>query len=305
MLCAASSSPTASLSILDRASGLTLCAAAVVVVALGCSESKGNEHKKGAAGGEELIRKLPRVDVSKLDPDARKAWVEHINNALSPCGEPITVARCVQQQRKCRRCVPAARYLARLVTGGYSAKEIRQFYRNRYDEQTKVDLPTGSAPVRGATMARIRIVEFSDFECPFCKAARPILERTLREFPGRVQIVFRHYPLPAHTQAVPAAIASIAAAKQGKFWEMHDKLFDAQSDLSSEALERYAEELGLDMDRFRTAIQKPETREVVEKDRALGQRVKVDGTPTIFVSGRRFDEPLESLADYIREELNQ
>jgi len=186
---------------------------------------------------------------------------------------------------------------------GHEPGKIEELYAYRYGDDTVVELSIDDAPVRGAPMAALTIVEFSDFECPYCGATSPIIKRVLSEFEGRVRLVFRHYPLPQHTNAAPAARAAVAAANQGKFWEMHDLLFERQDELESAALERHAEALGLDMERFRADFASEATQARVEADRELGQRVEVQGTPTIFVNGRRFQEEPRSLPIYIREEL--
>jgi protein-disulfide isomerase len=202
--------------------------------------------------------------------------------------------------------VPAARYLARLVTEGYDKTEIEELYDLRYGRESAVELDTGSAPSRGAPMAPVTIVEFSDFECPYCGAAHPLLKRLLREHEGQVRIVFMHYPIvDAHPQAMQAARASIAAGNQGKFWEMHDLMFEHQDALTDEDLEGYAEGLRLDMTRFRADMRSDATQRTIEQQKALGRRAGVTGTPTFFVNGRRFSEPPRALPAYVREELDQ
>jgi protein-disulfide isomerase len=154
-------------------------------------------------------------------------------------------------------------------------------------------------------MAPITIVEFSDFECPFCGMTHPILERVLAENEGRVKLIFMHYPLDGHEHAQPAARAAVAAQSQGKFWEMHDLLFENQRALEAEDIERYAEEIGLDMTRFRADLQSDATQRRVEAQKALGRELDISGTPSIFINGRRFPEGPRSLPAYIQEELDQ
>ena len=151
--------------------------------------------------------------------------------------------------------------------------------------------------------AAVTLVEFSDFECPFCGRAHPVLERIVREFDGQVRMVFKQYPLSMHEYADDASRATIAAGNQGKFWEMHDTLFEHQTALTPSDIEGYAEELGLDMERFRADMEAEATQAIIDRDRALGQELGVNSTPTIFVNGRKFEEPLENLGQYITEEL--
>jgi len=250
------------------------------------------------------IEDLEAIDTSIFTDGEKRQWVRLINDLLSPCGEPISVARCVQDERSCDRCVPAATYIGRLVAEGHDRSEIRDHYRNRYDEDRLHEIDTEGAPIRGALMgADVTIVEFSDFECPFCRQAHPQLGRVAREHSDRVAFAFKHYPLSMHEYARNAARAAIAAQKQGKFWEMHDLLFENQHSLAPSDLEEYARQLGLDMERFRADMESEETEALIERNRSEGRELGVDGTPRIFVNGRPFSEPVEALDTYVREEL--
>lgn len=259
----------------------------------------------GGAPAEDQIESLDQVDVARLGRSERRMWVELVNDLNSPCGEPISVAQCVSEERSCQRCVPAARMVARLANEGLDRGEIRDLYRNRYGADTGVELDLEGAPLRGAPMSPITIVEYSDFECPYCGRASPALHRIVREFEGQVRLVFKHFPLSGHLHSMPAARASMAAHRQGKFWEMHDLLFANQENLEPAVVERFAEELGLDMDRFHADIEDEDVQALIDANKDEGRRVGVDSTPTIFVNGRRYDEPVEAMAAYLQEELDQ
>jgi protein-disulfide isomerase len=280
------------------------------------SHGNGNGHEGPAPGPR--VESLEEVDISELSRVEQRVWVELINDLLSPCGEPITVGRCVSENRSCRRCVPAARYLVRLITEGFERTQVEELYAMRYGRDTALEIDTDGAPSRGSPMAQVTIVEFSDFECPYCGRAHPVVQQVLREFDGRVRVVFKHFPLSGHPRALPAARAAIAAGNQGKFWEMHDMLFEHQSSLEDEDLDGYAEELHLDMERFHADIESAATQQIIEHDRDQGLHLPVTSTPSFFVNGRRFS-PLHgeggerslpghapaALPDYIREELDQ
>jgi protein-disulfide isomerase len=142
-------------------------------------------------------------------------------------------------------------------------------------------------PARGPTTAKVTIVEFSDFECPYCARVNPTLERIRSTYPNDVRIVFRHDPLPFHPDAAPAAEAAVAAEWQGKFWEMHDKLFGNQEALGRAGLEARAAELGLDLKAFRRVLDAHAAQARVDGDVALARKAGVRGTPTFLIDGRQ------------------
>lgn len=148
-------------------------------------------------------------------------------------------------------------------------------------------LTSGPAPSYGAPDARVTIVEFSDFQCPYCAEAARTLKK-LKETHGQsVRVIFRHYPLPFHEHAQAAAQAALAAHAQNKFWEYHDLLFAHQSALDPQDLESYAEQLKLDVAKFREASVDDTVANLISADVALGDAVNVRGTPTVFVNGKR------------------
>jgi protein-disulfide isomerase len=145
----------------------------------------------------------------------------------------------------------------------------------------------GDVPSFGPADSTVTVVEFSDFECPYCSAAADAVNQVKATYGDRVRFVFRQYPLNFHKSAHLAAQASLAANAQGKFWEFHDKLFANQKALGREDLEKYAQEIGLDMDAFKKALDDGTYKATVDAELALGGEVFVDGTPTMFVNGVR------------------
>jgi protein-disulfide isomerase len=270
------------------------------------SKQGSSANEPAPKASKEPIRSLPQVDTSALDDFSESIWIDMVNELLSPCGDPVSVARCITESRKCKQCVPAARYVARLVDDGYARDEIRDIYRIRYGEDTKVDkLTSQDSPLRGSPMAPVTIYEFSDFQCPHCKMAAPELKKIVEESNGKVKLIFKHYPLPMHPKAREASKATIAAHKQGKFWEMHDLLFEKQDQLPTANLDAYAEEIGLDMKRFRADMKSKDTDKKIDADIAEGHAVGVDATPSIYVNHRRFVFSPDQLGPYVREELDQ
>ncbi len=154
----------------------------------------------------------------------------------------------------------------------------------------------------GTVDAPVTLVEYGDFECPFCGRAYPELKRVLRQLKGKVRFVFRHFPLSdEHPHAQHAAEVAEAAAAQGKFWEMHDLLYQRQAALADDDLVRYANELGLDAARVRRHVHAARVRE----DVVSGTQSGVSGTPRFFINGRRHEEPgdAKTLAAALRRTL--
>ena len=147
--------------------------------------------------------------------------------------------------------------------------------------------------VLGEPDVSVTVVEYGDYECPYCAAAAPGLRRLVEESDGQVRLVFRHFPLAdRHPYALTAALAAEAAGAQGAFWALHDRLFARQERLDDTALRAYAEELGLDGDRVTGAAAQP-FGDKVEADFAAGLAAGVGGTPTVFIDGRLFDGRME------------
>ncbi|MDD9939231.1 MAG: thioredoxin domain-containing protein, partial [Myxococcales bacterium] len=149
------------------------------------------------------------------------------------------------------------------------------------------------APSFGPKDAAVTVVEFSDFQCPFCSRAADTVTALKKKYGDRVRFVFRQFPLSFHKQAHLAAQASLAAEAQGKFWPFHDRLFEDQSALQRPDLEATAKALGLDMQAFKKALDDGAHADQVDADFKLGERVGVEGTPTIFLNGERVENPLD------------
>jgi protein-disulfide isomerase len=153
--------------------------------------------------------------------------------------------------------------------------------------QQMAPLLAGPVPAFGPENARVQIVEFSDFQCPFCSRAASAVHQLKQKYEKDVRFVFRQFPLQMHPDARPAAIASLEADAQGKFWAFHDKLFENQSQLDRASLEKHAQAVGLDMAKFKKALDDSTHAAAVDRDLKLGEEVKVNGTPTIFLNGKR------------------
>ncbi|MHB8416719.1 MAG: DsbA family protein [Myxococcales bacterium] len=150
-------------------------------------------------------------------------------------------------------------------------------------ERKVVDL--GHAPVRGAPNAPVTVVMFSDFQCPFCGRVEPTVKQIEDTYGNKVKVVWKNNPLPFHPNAMPAAKAAMAAYKQGKFWEMHDLLFANQRDLSPASYEKWAQQIGLNMDKFKADMASPEIEASIKADVDQARQLGAGGTPNFFIDG--------------------
>jgi protein-disulfide isomerase len=270
------------------------------------------EGGKGPEGGQEAggVVDLPGVDTSALTSREKHDWSGAVSELLAPCPEhPVTLAQCVKEARACKACVPAAEFLTKQVRRGKTRSQIDAAYRKRFaaDQVKQIDL-TGS-PARGPGGAPVTIVEFADFECPGCGQAYPVIERLFKRFPTQIRFVFKNFPLSTHKFAEKAARAAVAAGKQGKFWEMHHKLFELQDqEVKPEdaVIERLARQLGLDMKRFDEDLASEAVADLVDRDRKQGEKLELKSTPLIYINGRHFDLEhfeLGDIEDWIRLEI--
>jgi protein-disulfide isomerase len=167
----------------------------------------------------------------------------------------------------------------------------------------RVALSTANAPVVGSPSAPVRIVVFTDFECPYCKESEATLKRIAQQYGNRVAFYFRNYPLPNHLYAMPSAIAAVCAEEQGRYLPYHDILFQHQNELKSADYDLWAEMAGLDRAKFDACRASAEAKKQVESDIREGVAAGVAGTPTFFVNGRivRDDAALRAV---VAEEIN-
>jgi len=140
-------------------------------------------------------------------------------------------------------------------------------------------------PSRGPDNATVTIVEFSDFQCPYCGRVYPTVEKLMKDYDGKVRLVFRHFPLSFHPNAEKAAEAAACAQDQGKFWQMHDKMFTNQQKLAVDDLKTFAKDLGLDQGKFDKCLDSGEKAAMVSADEKDGESAGVSGTPAFFING--------------------
>jgi protein-disulfide isomerase len=182
-----------------------------------------------------------------------------------------------------------------------------EFGRLLKEAKVEIDIPPpdgalarfdlGGRPIQGKQGAKVTIVEFSDFECPYCDRARGEIGKVVAAFPNDVAFYFLHFPLDMHQNARPAAIAAQCANLQGKFWELHDRLFEMQSSLSPETIAKLGPEIGLDKGRFDQCLMDPEVAKFVDADSAQGEDAGVEGTPSFFINGVHYSKGIPTVDD--------
>ncbi len=163
------------------------------------------------------------------------------------------------------------------------AKEAQQFeetFKNRV-----TDSADATTPVKGPEKAQITIIEYSDFQCPYCSQGAALVKEMLTRYPEKVRVAFKHNPLNFHQQALPAAKAAMAANKQGKFWEYHDLLFQNSAKLSEEMFVQFAKDLSLDAAKFDADRKSEEIGKLVEADMNKAKGFGLTGTPSFIVNG--------------------
>jgi len=164
-----------------------------------------------------------------------------------------------------------------------------------------------SGPAKGPANAPVTIVEFSDFQCPYCSRLIPSIQEVEKKYGDKVRLVFRQYPLPMHPNAQKAAEASLCANDQGKFWQLHDAMFSNQNALGVDQLKAKAAELGLNADKFNKCLDSGEKVAIVQADQKDGQEAGVNGTPAMFINGRFINGavPIDKITTVIDDELRR
>jgi len=277
------------------------------------SQSKQQLHDLLENGMQQLIQER----LVEADAAARGITKEAILAELKPA--PVTDADvdAFYEQNKAQIQQPKEQIAERIK--GYLEQQnqmkARQEFYAKLEEKYKVEKKlepirvevAATGPARGPDSAPVTIVEFSDFQCPYCGKLTPTLKAIEQKYGNKVRIVFRQFPLNFHQFAQKAAEASLCAADQGKFWEMHDALFANQQALAVEQLKAKATELGLNADQFNSCLDSGKTTAAIQADMKDGAAAGVQGTPAMFINGRFINGavPLEQITSVIDDELKR
>jgi len=260
---------------------------------------------------EKATVKLDGVDTSALTAREQHEWSTYVSELLAPCSDqPVSLAQCIKESRPCSLCLPAAKFLVQRVTRGGTRSQVESAFRLRFSPDSVKTVEEGDSPAKGAKDAPVVIVEWADFQCPYCGAAAPVLDKLVEQYPGNLRLVFKNYPLASHEHSEIAARGAVAAGKQGKFWELHHKLFENQATgLDRDVVLRLAKEVGVDEKKFVADMDSEAAADAVNKDRKQAEKLELRGTPMIYINGRHFEleqfNLLEDVNDWIELEIEQ
>jgi protein-disulfide isomerase len=246
----------------------------------------------------------PGVDLSKLDASKRALLDEIVEEQFCPCGTSQSFKQTLEQPGDCNVATRLGNQLAEELAKGASKKDaVRSLLRRIATINARFEFDTAGSPRLGASDPRVTVVVFSDFECPYCRVIGEPLREIARK-PG-VAVVYKFFPLSFHEHADDAARAAMAAHLQGKFWPMHDLLFEKQKELDDAAMTSAAKGLGLDMKRFEGDRASEAVKARIAADKAEAEKAGVEGTPTLFVNGLILDDParLEEAVEEARKQL--
>jgi protein-disulfide isomerase len=244
----------------------------------------------------EVLDKMPAPSDAEIQQvyDAAKAQ----GRDLPPMAQvKETIVRFIQQQKAQ---AAAQAYYEKLKTEAKVEILLAPYRAPRQNVEAK-------GPSRGPANAPITIVEFSDFECPYCSKAEEVVSEVVRVYGDKIRVVYRDLPLPMHPNAAKAAEAAHCAGEQGKYWEMHAKLFSNQRALEVPALKGYAKDLKLDQAKFDKCLDSGATAALVEEGKKAGNELGINGTPAFFVNGVMINgaQPFDAFKEIIDAELAQ
>jgi protein-disulfide isomerase len=231
---------------------------------------------------------IPGMDFSSLPPSAQRELATVLSDEFCHCGCPHTLGACLRQHTSCKHAKKTARLAAMNVANGMPATEVILGLSRYYASfrATRATLKVDPRMCMGDEKAPVTIAEFADFECPSCGHARPLLEGFAKKNTTKVRFCYLPYPLPSHPNALPAAQAALWARDQGKFWEMHDILFENQGNLAPAALPALADKIGLPGAKLAEALKAGAYVKELEGIKGQGNAAGITGTPTVFLNGR-------------------
>lgn len=276
-----------------------LVSALLLISVAASAQGAGNEPARVLAG-------IPGMDFSKLPAGAMKELATVFTDEFDWCGRPLTVAASLKSGKACKHTQRMASMAAVQAMDGAPATEIIVAL-SKYNQSfagKRTAFKPDDRMCKGAKDAKVTVVEFADFECPACNAARPVIEAAVKARKD-VRVCYQPFPLSGHPNGVPAAQAALFARESGKFWAMHDALFDNQLSLSEATIKDLVKKQGLDAAAFAKVLSSGKYLDELTASKDLGKAANVDATPSLYVNGRKltFHPGLEAILLSIDDEL--
>jgi protein-disulfide isomerase len=264
-----------------------------------------------AQSGWEKATALPSVDFTGLTPAQRATALKVLRSESCACGCDMKLAQCRMEDPKCAVSRRLSAFVAKEAAAGKNEASIRaalvklEAAPEMLLEDKAVPISIAGDPMRGPSNAKITIVEFSDFQCPFCAKAVGEVKAILDKYPKNVRLVFKQYPLDTHSQAEMAAEAALSAQAQGKFWEMHDKMYANFRLINRQRVMLWAAQIGLDVNKLKTDLDSHKYASRVALESKEGDDAGVEGTPTFYINGKRLNATfdVQTVAPLIDDQL--
>jgi protein-disulfide isomerase len=257
------------------------------------------------AAGAVSADDMKDVSFDGMTPDQKTLGVSILNDNSCDCGCGMKVAVCRRDDAKCGRSKDLATQVVDLVKKGKGKDEIVKTVLTPPSKFVQFALTPGDSPAIGPKNAKVTLLHYFDYQCPFCSKVGPAIDQIAKDYPDSVRIVFKMHPLSMHPNAMPAAEAAMAAAAQGKFLQMHHKLFENQQQLTRENFLAFAKDIGLDVARFTKDLDAHTYAASIEKSAKEAEDLSASGTPATFINGRYLSgaKPYSAFKEMIDEEL--
>jgi protein-disulfide isomerase len=244
---------------------------------------------------------LPAADFTGLTSGQQALALKVLRTNACPCGCGMKMAECRTKDPSCSYSKGLAAIVVDAIRKGaneaavLAALDASPLMHRAAPKllEDAVAIPIDGAPFLGPKDARVTLVEFSDFQCPYCAQAVGKLNAVLKAYPNQVKLVFKQYPLDSHSQAALAAAAALAAHRQGKFWPLHDAMFAGRAHLSRQTILAMAGAVGLDTRRFEQDWDSAAVKQALAREQTEGDKAGVDSTPTVFIDGQKYNGALD------------
>jgi len=263
-----------------------------------------------AQGNWQTTDDVNGVDWQGLTGAKKQAALSLLRSESCTCGCTMKMAECRMKDPSCGTSHKLANLIVKDVAAGMKPEDVRADIKKIAGEpppilEDPVKISVAGDPAKGPDTARVTLVEFSDFQCPFCTKAVGVTKDLVRMFPKDMKFVFKQFPLDTHSQAEFGAEAALAAQAQGKFWEMHDLLYAGFPDISRGRVMGYAKQIGLDINRFTADLDSHKFTARVHAEEKEGENAGVSGTPTFYINGKKYNGTFDvaSVAPLIRKEM--